>query len=352
MLLGSCKKNSDDSVVEPSNLKVDINIVNENSGIVEINATADNTQEFRLYIDSQPEPVEVNNTGVFQYTFTVKGNHKIEVRAYGETGRYINVIRDLQIGNTEIPLDKGFTSPESYPGMQLVWRDEFEGSSVNADFWSFEIGNGCPNVCGWGNNELEYYKRENASVQGGTLIIEARKENWQGSSYTSSRMVTRNKKSFQYGRIDIRALLPVGQGLWPALWMLGDNFTSVGWPASGEIDIMEMVGGSGREKTVHGVLHWDNNGHVEAGGQYTKPSGIFADEYHVFSLIWNESSIRWLVNNQQFHVIDITPSHMTEYHQPFFFIFNVAVGGRWPGNPDATTVFPQQMKVDYVRVFQ
>ena len=134
--------------------------------------------------------------------------------------------------------------------------------------------------------------------------------------------------------------------------MLGNNITSVGWPACGEIDIMEMIGGSDREKTVHGTLHWDNGGHINTGGSYTLSSGTFASQYHVFSIIWDETSIKWFVNNSQYYEINITPAHMTEFHQNFFLIFNVAVGGNWPGSPDATTVFPQQMKVDYIRVFQ
>jgi beta-glucanase (GH16 family) len=134
--------------------------------------------------------------------------------------------------------------------------------------------------------------------------------------------------------------------------MLGDNIQTVGWPSCGEIDIMEMVGGSGRENTVHGTVHWENDGHVYTGDGYTLQSGIFADEYHVFSIIWNETSITWFVNDSQFYQISITESHMTEFHQKFFFIFNVAVGGNWPGSPDETTVFPQQMRVDYIRVFQ
>jgi len=246
-------------------------------------------------------------------------------------------------------VEDGYTSPLEYNGYEMVWNDEFDGSSINTSDWVFETGTG---NSGWGNNEKQYYRQENAWVEGGVLTIEARSENYMGSSYTSSARKTQNKKSFQYGRIDIRALLPKGQGIWPALWMLGDNIQSAGWPACGEIDIMEMIGGSGREKTVHGTVHWDSNGHVYAGGSYTLQSGIFANEYHVFTIIWDENYITWFVNDIQFYKIDITPAHMTEFHQKFFFIFNVAVGGNWPGSPDETTVFPQQMRVDYVRVFQ
>lgn len=344
----SCKEKEETVVPDPSNLIVEVIISETEPGKVNVQATADNTIEFRFYIDSNEEALESNSTGIFEYIFTDEGVHTVSVRAYGETGRYIKVEKEVTIGNNEIPLDKGYSTPLSYSGMQLVWNDEFEGTIINLSNWSFETGAG-----GWGNNELQYYRKENAWISDGALTIEARKENYQNSSYTSTRMITRNKHSFKYGRIDIRALLPKGQGIWPALWMLGNNLSTVGWPKSGELDIMEMIGGNGREKTVHGTLHWDNNNqHAQAGGSYNLASGTFGDEYHVFSIIWDETAIRWFVNDTQFHVIDITPAHMTEFHQEFFFIFNIAVGGNWPGYPNATTQFPQQMKVDYIRVFQ
>ena len=243
---------------------------------------------------------------------------------------------------SEIPVDRGYTTPLSYDGYELVWNDEFDGNSVNADYWVFETGTGCPDLCGWGNNELQYYRSENATVSDGVLTIEARRQVYLTSNYTSARMKTQGKKSFRYGRVDIRALLPQGQGIWPALWMLGENITSVGWPKCGEIDIMEMIGGQGREKEVHGTLHWDHNGHVYTGAGYTLKSGTFAGEYHVFSIIWDAGFIRWYVNDNLFNEIDITPGHMTEFHEEFFFVFNVAVGGNWPGNPDPTTTFPSE----------
>jgi beta-glucanase (GH16 family) len=138
--------------------------------------------------------------------------------------------------------------------------------------------------------------------------------------------------------------------------MLGSNFNDVGWPKCGEIDIMEMVGGSsGGDKTVYGTPHWYDSPtqeHASYGGQYSLTSGTFADKFHVFTIIWDASKITWYVDDQKFHTIDITPEALSEFKAPYFFIFNVAVGGQWPGNPDGTTVFPQKMMVDYVRVFQ
>ena len=251
-------------------------------------------------------------------------------------------------GDVEIPTT-GFTTPASYANRTLVWADEFDAASLNLSDWTFEIGTGSN---GWGNNELQYYTNTNTLIQDGHLVIEAKEESRNGSDYTSSRIVTLNKQDFRYGRVDIRAALPEGQGIWPALWMLGSNFATVGWPASGEIDIMEMIGGSGRESTVHGTVHWENDGQrAQFGGQTTLSSGTFHDEFHVFSIEWTASSITWLLDNQQFHVIDTTPAQLSEFRNRFFFIFNVAVGGNWPGSPDGSTTFPQHLIVDYVRVF-
>lgn len=247
----------------------------------------------------------------------------------------------------DIP-NTGYATPLNYANRDLIWHDEFEGNEISED-WTFEIGNG---DSGWGNNELEYYRKENASiVQGNYLVIEAREEPFGGYDYTSSRMITYDKFDFQYGRVDIRAALPYGQGIWPALWMLGSNIYTVGWPACGEIDIMELVGHE--PSTLHGTAHWDNNGqHASYSGKTELNSGTFNDEFHVFSIEWSPFSIRWLLDDQEYHVIDINPAELSELKGESFFIFNVAVGGNWPGAPDATTVFPQRMIVDYIRVFQ
>ncbi len=241
----------------------------------------------------------------------------------------------------------GYTSPDSYAGYTLVWQDEFNGTSIDPSFWTYDLGNN-----GWGNNEWQNYtsRSENAYISDGKLVIEAKKENFGGSDYTSARLKTQGLKDFQYGRVDIRAKLPFGQGIWPALWMLGSDITTVGWPKCGEIDIMEIIGSE--PATVHGTIHWDENGHASYGNPTTLDDGIFADEYHVFSIIWDNQKIKWLLDDVQYNVVDITPGSLSEFHHPFFFILNVAVGGNWPGYPDATTVFPQRMYVDYVRVFQ
>lgn len=251
--------------------------------------------------------------------------------------------------DVEIPTT-GFVSPESYPNLTLTWEEQFTGDALNRNNWTFETGTG---VNGWGNNELQYYREENTSLVDGHLVITAKEESFSGSNYTSSRLVTMNKRNFRYGRIDVRAALPKGQGIWPAIWMLGTNFPSVGWPASGEIDIMEMVGGNGRENTVHGTVHWQNQGqHAEFGGSKTRSSGTYSDEFHVYSIIWTENRIRWLINDEEYHAIDTSPAELDEFRSPFFFIVNLAVGGNWPGSPNNSTSFPQHLILDYIRVFQ
>jgi len=253
-------------------------------------------------------------------------------------------------GGLVIP-ETGHFSADSYPGMSLAWSDEFDGPNIDMTNWTFEVGGG-----GWGNNELQYYTNgDNAYIEEGNLIIEAKREFIGGREYSSSRMITKEKREFQYGRVDIRAAVPTGKGCWPALWMLGQNFSGengVGWPYCGEIDIMELVGHEPNK--VLGTVHWDDstNGWVKYGGETTLSSGTFSDEFHVFTITWDSQKIRWYMNDVQYHVININGSELTEFHQNFYFIFNVAVGGNLPGSPDATTNFPQKMIVDYVRVFQ
>ncbi|KPM49706.1 glycoside hydrolase family 16 protein [Jiulongibacter sediminis] len=264
------------------------------------------------------------------------------------TGYVENSDDDDDKGNQSIIPENGYSTPESYDNRTLIWSDEFSGDQLDETFWNYELGNNG----GWGNNELQNYQRGNTEVKDGYLIITAKREN---GSYTSSRLTTEGKFDFKYGRVDIRAALPRSQGVWPALWMLGANFKQVGWPMCGEIDIMELIGGSGdgRDNTVHGTVHWDNFGsYANYGGSFTKNSGRFNGEFHVFSIEWNENEIIWYVDDQQFHVIDTTPSGLAEFQENFFFIFNIAVGGNWPGDPDGSTILPQYMIVDYVRVFQ
>ncbi len=356
-ITGSCEDETGSGIPPmPADLSMEVTQGPENPAMVTVNFSAQNAAFYRVYFGDEGGKIPLaTKEEQLSHTYTESGTYNVRVQAHATETEFISESQSVTIdlgdkdGNGEMPIG-GYTTPESYEGWELVWQDEFNGESLNTGDWNFETGTGSN---GWGNNELQYYRQENTIVEDGKLIITAKKEGFGGREYTSSRLTTQGKQSFQYGRIDIRALLPEGQGIWPALWMLGSSITTVGWPASGEIDIMEMVGGQGRENTVHGTVHWDHNGqHASYGQGYTLEEGTFADNYHVFSIIWDENSIKWYVDDVLFNEIDITPEALSEFQQEFFLIFNVAVGGNWPGSPDESTRFPQQMKVDYVRVFQ
>jgi len=244
----------------------------------------------------------------------------------------------------------------------IVWSDEFnqpDGSSPDTTKWGYDIGNGSG---GWGNNQQEYdtARTNNSRIVGGQLVIEADRESFNSFNYTSARMNTRGKWSWAYGRMEARIKIPRGQGIWPAFWMLGTNIDSVGWPTCGEIDIMENIGKTSDQGTEHGTIHGpqgggDYNGGSGVGGTYTLPSGALADNFHIYAIEWTPNQIKWFLDSNQFFTA--TPASLPGgatwvFTQPQFFILNVAVGGYWPGNPDGTTVFPQQMLVDYVRVYQ
>ena len=257
------------------------------------------------------------------------------------------------------PTPRPSPTPEPTPapewvreGWDLVWQDEFEGSEIDLEKWSHEV-----NGSGGGNNEWQYYTDfpENSFIENGTLVIEAREEKYIGRSYTSARMRTVGKGDWQYGRFEARIKLPTGQGLWPAFWMLPSEWRYGGWPSSGEIDIMELVGHE--PETVHGTIHFGGLGnHLFTGKGYTLEEGIFNDEFHVFAVEWEEREMRWFIDDELFLTQNSwstkNAAYPAPFDQPFHILLNVAVGGNWPGPPDETAVFPQRMEVDYVRVYQ
>jgi beta-glucanase (GH16 family) len=245
----------------------------------------------------------------------------------------------------------------------LAWSDEFDGPAgapVDGAKWVAETGGH-----GWGNQERQYYtaRAENVSLDGGgRLVITARAEPagsalgcWYGGCrYTSARLKTQGKFEPTHGRVEARIRVPRGQGIWPAFWMLGADIDRVGWPQCGEIDVMENIG---REPTVvHGTVHGPGySGGSGIGVAYTLGSATFAEDYHVFAVEWMPGEIRWLVDGREYG--RVTPTNLPAgatwvFDHPFFLLLNVAVGGLWPGDPDATTTFPQQMLVDYVRVYR
>jgi beta-glucanase (GH16 family) len=246
------------------------------------------------------------------------------------------------------------TGPELKP-LTLVWQDEFDGPAgqrPDTTKWVPEVGGS-----GWGNNQLEYDtdRPENASLDGaGRLAIVARREDYGGRAYTSARLITRGRYQATLGRFEARLKLPSGQGLWPAFWLLGSDIGTVGWPACGEIDIMEYRGQ--QPKTAHGSLH----GPGYSGGQaltssFQLTAGAFDTDFHVFAVEWEQERITWFIDGIQFKTAtpaDLPSGARWVFDHPFFVILNVAVGGNYVGPPDETTVFPQTMLVDWVRVYQ
>ena len=374
-IMNAC--NSDDDDIVPSVSIESIQIEEGNTiNNLEIALTLSNAVDYDLSVDvrtvdgtaikgldyTELNEVIIFNAGEQEATFTIQiiGDNipeYTEIFSIRLENPY-NVTIDINFATVTILNDDehvfsipetGYSTPESYDGMELVWSDEFNVSSIDNSNWAFETGTG---NWGWGNNELQYYQENNTSIIDGNLVIEARKESVDNSNYTSSRIITRDKKSFKYGRVDIRAVMPEGQGIWPALWMLGSNHFQVGWPTCGEIDIMEMIGGGdGRDNVLRGTAHWNQGGHVSYGQGYTHESNL-SDEYHVYSIIWDDQNIRWYFDDINFNTMDITSEALSAFHNNFYFIMNIAVGGVWPGSPDNTTLFPQWMIVDYIRVFQ
>lgn len=250
----------------------------------------------------------------------------------------------------------GFTvngMAQTLPGRTLLWADEFtqtDGTKPDATKWGYETGG-----TGWGNNELQNYtdRVENARIESGNLVIEARLENLGGKSYTSARLLTKNKWSWTYGRIEARIKIPKGQGIWPAFWMLGANIGSADWPLCGEIDIMENIGSL--PSTLYGTLHGPGYSGISGiSGNTILAGAALGDDFHIYAIEWEENRIRWFLDGQQFFTL--TPANLPGtsawvFNQPQFLLLNVAVGGNWPGSPNGSTVFPQRMTVDYVRVY-
>lgn len=353
----SCDDGSEGPITnpgDPSNLSFEIIVAEGNSGKVTVQAQATDAILYEFDMGTIADGTGSSADGVFEYVYESTGTYTVEVKAYGDSGRFVKSQKQVSIISGEPATSgEGYVTPINYDGWDLVWNDEFGGSVLDQSSWSYNNGNGCPSICGWGNNELEYYRPENSWLEDGLLTIEARKETFEDNDYTSTKLITQGKRAFTYGRIDVRAKLPRGKGLWPAIWMLGSNITSVGWPSCGEIDIMEMVGGNGGEKTTYGTAHWANNDneHTSNGNNRSVSDGL-DQSFNVFSIIWNASEIRWLLNDVPFHTLSITGASKEAFHKPFYMILNVAVGGDWPGNPTSATEFPTQMQVDYVRVFQ
>jgi beta-glucanase (GH16 family) len=262
-------------------------------------------------------------------------------------------------GTSPPPHDAGAEASSPYPGYVLAWSDEFDGpdgSAPDPTKWTYDIGGG-----GWGNQEREYYtnSRTNSVIQGGDLVITATTDGasaqscWYGTClYTSARLKTQGLFAQAYGRFEARAQMPFGQGLWPAIWMLGDNIDTGSWPTCGEIDFLETIGSDITNN--HGSLHAPN---WNPTATYPLPGGQkYSDAFHTFAVEWDPGTVRFYVDDMLYETQDQGGASGAggtwEFDHPFFLIANVAVGGTWPGDPDSTTTFPQTLKVDYVRVYQ
>ena len=241
---------------------------------------------------------------------------------------------------------------------KLVWSDEFNYTGLpDSTKWGYDLGNGCPNVCGWGNNELQYYNAnrvQNARVLQGNLTIEAHQEKMGGMEYTSARMVSRKKGDWTYGRIEVRALLPKGRGTWPAIWMLPTDWAYGGWPASGEIDIMEFVGYE--PDSLYGTVHTENFNHVK-GTQVSGRihSSTLSSSFHTYGIEWDTEKVDFLFDGKVFHSFLNRKDGFKSwpFDRNFHLILNLAVGGNWGGKKGVdTSIWPQKMLVDYVRVYQ
>ena len=349
----SCSSNGDDSTpnppqeIIPSNLTLTISIVgsdNDNpngdgSGIIQCSANADDaiTYGYRFGNGAELESI----SGDYEYTYANPGNNNytIYVYAYSSTGHSISTSESITV-----------YVQESDP--VASWSEEFNiNGQPNSENWIYEIGTGCPDLCGWGNGESQYYtdRVENVKVEDGLLKITAKTEAYSGSNYTSARIISRDKYEFQYGRVDIRAKLPTGAGTWPALWMLGANHQSVGWPACGEVDIMEHWGH--QPTVISGAIHTPDS----FGDTWTMGETIISDystQFHIYSINWTSEKIEFFVDDNIFYTYN--PSPKTETNWPFdapaFFILNVAMGGSWFDiDPDFVE---STMEVDYIRVYQ
>lgn len=299
-------------------------------GLVEFEAIASSATGFQYDFGDGTTATSTDGKASHTYTSIGSTTFYVVVSAMGSAG---------VIETKTIPVVVTISS--AIPG--LVWADEFEITGMPSPVnWTFETGAG-----GWGNNELQYYtnRSQNATVSGGVLKITAMKENYNGAAYTSARMVTRDKFDFKYGRVEVRAKLPTGGGTWPAIWALGADFATVGWPACGEIDIMEHVGN--QQNKIHGTLHYPGrSGGNPVSSSITIPN--VSSEFHIYTLDWSATSIKMYVDNQLF--FNEPNSTALPFNKDFFLIVNVAMGGNFGGTVDPAFT-SSSMEIDYIRVF-
>jgi beta-glucanase (GH16 family) len=252
-----------------------------------------------------------------------------------------------------------FLQSDASAAWRPTWSDEFNGASLDTNTWFLDIGNGQPDNPGWGNKELEFYtsRPQNAYVSNGLLHLVARSEEYAGLHYTSAKLKSRNSFSQKFGRFEFRARLPHGNGLWPALWMMPKDAVYGHWAASGEIDVMENRGSN--SSVVLGTIHFGGTFPKQThskGPSYTFPPGDSVTNFHVYAVEWTTNSIKWFVDQTLYQTQtnwwSAGGKYPAPFDQPFYIMMNLAVGGNFGGNPDASTIFPGEMLVDYVRAYE
>ncbi|MEO7310963.1 MAG: family 16 glycosylhydrolase [Chitinophagaceae bacterium] len=328
VMVSACSKkgNSSISSTAPTNLMVNATVSTDNSGNVAFTATATNANTYDY--DFGNGIFQTVASGVVTYKYPASGSYTVNVIAKSSSGQTISKSILITVSVTA----------------SLVWSEEFDTPGLpSTSKWGYDLGAG-----GWGNNELEYYtnRQENAIVSGGTLKINAIKENYSGSTFTSARLLSKDKFSFKYGKIEIRAKLPAGVGSWPAIWMLGSNISTTPWPGCGEIDIMEHLGRDLNK--IYSTMHYP--GHSGSGGVGgTTVISNATTEFHKYGMEWSAASLKFYVDDVLFFTFANTPA--TPFNQNFFIILNLAIGGDF-GGPVDPAFTGGTMEVDYIRVYQ
>jgi beta-glucanase (GH16 family) len=328
LTVGCSSKKNDTANLAPTNLVVNATASQDSSGNVSFIATATNATTF--YFDFGNGDDQAFNSGTLTYQYSYSGNYSVRVSAKSASGQIISV-------NTQVTVAKS---------VKLLWSDEFNTDGApDPSKWGYDTGTGSG---GWGNNELENYtsRSDNSFVKSGYLNIVAKKESYGGSSYTSARMLTKNKFSFKYGRVEIKAMLPAGNGTWPALWMLGSNIDALSWPNCGEIDIMEQRGSELNK--IWATLHYPGHSGANGIGATTIIQNS-STQFHVYSLDWSVNSIKIAVDGQVYQ--SVANDNTLPFNNNFFLIFNVAMGGNFAGSVDSN-FSNAAMLVDYIRVYQ
>ena len=304
--------------------------------------------------NNAPEPIELG-ASCFD---NIQNGDEEDVDCGGSCTQLCEPLESVEIPAT------GYTSPMEYSGYSLIWSDEFDRSTLDTSKWSFHLGDGCPGLCNWGNNEEQYFtdRTDNLSLEQGNLIITARNQFESGKNYTSSRIHTDNKFEFQFGRVDIRASMPSAPGTWAALFMFNKEYTITDpdafWPSGGEIDIMEYLGED--KDNILGTAHYGTDfptNHFFDSVDFSSLNGVSFDEaYYVYSIVWEADSITWLVNDVPYHTM--SPTDTSNNGQPypfndeFYFVFALSIGGNLPNASPLPADFPDSLIIDYVRVFQ